>query len=158
MGILASLALGLYVAAMPALVLLWLRWDAWLVLARKDEAAVHVAEAAEIAARAKSRSLISKLAEQAGPLERPNPLRKGSIRIVVADAAGDAEKGIAEATAAVEAARRIAAATLEGRGAAAPDPILAPFLSDFRPAAWYTKLLDLSGMLVLAALEVRRCC
>jgi hypothetical protein len=37
----------------------------------------------------------------------------------------------------------------------APPPLLAPFLSDYRPGAWYTRHADLALLLLLAALQVR---
>lgn len=54
--------------------------------------------------------------------------------------------------------RAATAAHQKGTGAALPracipDPILAPFLSDYTPTAWYTKHLDIALALLLALLE-----
>ena len=43
----------------------------------------------------------------------------------------------------------------EDTGADDLPPLLAPFLSDYRPETWYTRLADLALTLILAALQVR---
>ena len=42
-------------------------------------------------------------------------------------------------------------------GANAASPLVAPFLSDYRPGAWYTRHADLALTLLLAALQVGIC-
>lgn len=57
--------------------------------------------------------------------------------------------------------RELGETPLQTRGASAGDtsaclPLLAPFLSDYRPCAWYTRHADLALTLLLAALQVRK--
>ena len=89
---------------------------------------------------------------------RPQQQQRGMPASRVAD-----DKGL-EASVVVINPLRLGAATAALESTAVPAegwktevaPLLAPFLADYRPDAWYTRHADLALTLLLAALQVRR--
>jgi hypothetical protein len=143
-GILACIALVAYIASLPCAVWFWLL----------REVALHGASTAiPRESTPLERAVLPPLEPTVNPLFASGRRKPTSDHVATLEARRREPSDSAAAAAATPLPVTLQVGDIAFHPQPACDPLLAPFLADYRPGAWYTKHLELGLLVVLAVIQ-----